>query len=251
MALKLKLGKLAPKQHERTLFFRNYHVAVPPAPPECYYNLRLHPSDWKMMGNDSVGDCAIAAPAHQAFLSNSYTDAIANPTLDDVLNAYSAVSGYVRGDESTDNGCAMTDVWNYTSTVGIGQYKIAGWVQIDHTNLEHVRQAIYVFGGIQIGVQLPNSAMDQFNADEDWTVVANDGGIAGGHAIYGCGYPPTGDSIAIVSWGRALHASLDWLARYVDEMYAIVSLDWLAKSGVSPSHLNLAALKQDLLSLQQ
>jgi hypothetical protein len=247
----LMLGKHAPKFHPRTLFYHNYHVAVPPPPPVSYYYKRLRQSDWLMLGNDNAGDCAIAAPAHQAFLSTSYTRAITNPTLDDVIKAYSAISGYDPATGANDNGCAMTDVWNYVSTTGIGQYKIAGWVQIDPTNLTHVRQAIHAFGGVQIGVQLPNSAMDQFNAGQDWTVVQNDGGIAGGHAIYGCGYPD-GNNIAVVSWGRALMASLPWLAKYCDEMYAIVSLDFIyTQSGLSPSHLNIDALKQDLLALQQ
>ena len=39
-----------------------------------------------------------------------------------------------------------------------------------------------------------------------------------------------------------------WL-KYVDECYAIVSLDWLRRNGVSPSFLNLAALRADLKAL--
>ena len=89
-----KLGKRAPKLHAKTLFFKNYHVAVPPPPSVCYYDKRLRQSDWLMLGNDNVGDCAIAAPAHQAILENSYTRLISNPTLDDVMATYSAISGY-------------------------------------------------------------------------------------------------------------------------------------------------------------
>jgi hypothetical protein len=246
---RFKLGKHAPKFHAKTLFYRNYHVAVPPAPLVCYYNLRLRQSAWGMYGNDQLGDCAIADPAHQILLETSYTRKMPNPTDAEVLAAYSAVSGY-NGDPSTDNGCAMTDVWNYWSTTGIAGDKIAGWVQIDPTNLEHVRQAIFAFGGVHVGVQLPNSAMDQFNAGQDWKVVADDGGIAGGHAIYVPGYVP--GYICPVTWGRAIRASLAWLARYCDEMYATVSLDWLTtQTGLSPSHIDLATLKQDLLAVQE
>ena len=246
----LKLGKHAPKWHPKTLFYHNYHVAVPPPPSVSYYYKRLHTNAWDMLGNDVVGDCTFADAGHQIMLNNSYTGRGPNPTLADILKGYSVVSGYDPTTGQNDNGCAITDVMNYRSIFGIGGDKIAAWVQIDPTNLEHVRQAIHVLGGVQIGVQLPNSAMDQFNAGKDWTVVQNDGGIAGGHDIFGCGY--LGNWIAIVSWGRALLASLPWLAKYCDEMYATVSTDWLAmRTGLSPSHLNLDALKQDLLALQQ
>ena len=249
--MRLKLGKHAPKFHPRTLFYHNYHVSVPPPPSVSYYYKRLLRDSWQMLGNDTVGDCTFADAGHQIMLNNSYTGKGPNPSLDDIIKGYSAVSGYDQTAGSNDNGCAITDVMNYRNTVGIGGDKISAWVQIDPTNLEHVRQAIHVFGGVQIGVQLPNSAMDQFNSNQDWTVVANDGGIAGGHDIFGCGYPD-GNSLAIISWGRALLASLPWIAKYCDEMYATVSMDWLdMRSGLSPSHLNLDALKQDLLALQQ
>jgi len=247
----LRLGKHAPKIHPRTLFYHNYHVAVPPPPPVSYYYKRLHTNSWGMLGNDNVGDCTFADAGHQIMLNNSYTGRGPNPTLADILKGYSAVSGYDPRTGANDNGCAITDVMDYRNTVGIGGDKIAAWVQIDPTNLQHVRQAIHAFGGVQIGVQLPNSALDQFNSNKDWTVVANDGGIAGGHDIFGCGYPDD-KNIAIVSWGRALFASVEWLKKYCDEMYATVSLDWIStQAGLSPSHLNLDALKQDLLALQK
>lgn len=247
----LMLGKDPKKWHRKTLFFHNYHVAVPPPPKVCYYDLRIRQNNWLMYLNDNIGCCAVADPAHQILLETSYTQQIANPTDAEVLKAYSAISGYNPVDGSNDNGCAMTDVFDYWSTVGIAGDKIAGWVQIDTNNALHLQQAIYAFGGIHLGVQLPNSAMDQFNAGQDWTAVSNDGGIAGGHAIYVPGYLQQ-DWICPVTWGKAIRASWQWLLRYADEAYATVSTDWLEKgNNLSPSHLNLDALKQDLLALQQ
>jgi hypothetical protein len=246
----LMLGKAPKKWHAKTLFYRNYHVAVPPAPSVCYYDKRIRQSDWQMYLNDNIGCCAVADPAHEILLHTSYTRQVANPTDNDVLNAYEKISGYVPGDASTDSGCAMTDVWNYWSMTGIAGDKIAGWVEIDVKNADHVKQAIFAFGGIHLGVQLPNSALDQFNAGQPWTVLPDDGGLAGGHAVYVPGYRQ-GDWICPVTWGKAIEASWEWMLKYADEAYATVSLDWLSNIGLSPSHLNLDALKQDLLALQK
>lgn len=247
----LKLGKKRPKFHPKTMFFRHYFVAVPPAPAVCYFNKRLGQNAWNMYLNDSLGCCAIADPAHHVLLETSYTGKVANPTDAEVLTAYEAVGGYIPGNPGTDNGCAMTDVFNYWSTTGIAGSKIAGWVQIDPKNVAHVQQAIYAFGGVHMGVQLPNSAMDQFNAGQPWTVLANDGGVAGGHAVYVPGYLGS-DWICPVTWGQNIQASWAWMLQYCDEMYATISLDWLStQAGLSPSHLNLAALQNDLQALQQ
>src|ERR1700722_16425622 len=121
----LMLGKLAPKKHDKTLFFKHYFVAVPPPPPVCYYDLRVRQSDIGMLGNDAVGDCAIAAPIHQHNLANSYTNASTNLTLADAMRMYRAVSGYdpaqtdVNGNNPTDVGCAYTDVFDYLMKLGI------------------------------------------------------------------------------------------------------------------------------------
>jgi hypothetical protein len=253
----LMLGKSPPKFHEKTLFYKNYHVAVPPPPLNCYYNLRISRLKWLMYLNDQLGCCAIADPAHTVLLDTSYTQKLPNPTDVQVLTAYEAVGGYdpsqtqPDGSNPTDNGCAMTDVYNYWSTTGIAGDKIAGWVQIDPTNTVHVKQAIYAFGGVHMGVQLPNSAMDQFNAGEPWTVLSDDGGVAGGHDVYVPGYLGS-DWICPVTWGQAIMASWAWMLKYCDEMYATFSVDWLAgATGFSPSHLNLTQLQQDALAVQQ
>jgi hypothetical protein len=248
----LMLGKRAPKWHAKTLFFHNYFVAVPPPPPVCYYDLRVRQSDIGMLGNDTIGDCAIAAPIHQHNLSNSYTNASTNLGLADAIRMYGAVSGYdpaqtdASGNNPTDVGCALTDVWDYLMKSGI----ILGWVAIDWTNIPHVRSAINIFGGLQRGVRLPQSAMDQYNSGQIWDVVQNDGGIVGGHAIYDNGYRPD-PLFPTDTWGRTVMKTPAWDQKYTDELYALIFKSWLTlKSQMSPSHLNFTALQNDLQALQ-
>ena len=113
---KLKLGKRAPRHDPRTLLMTRY--AAPTLVPPKRMDWSLGVNSWPMLANDSIGDCAIAGPAHmiQAWTSNNGEEYI--PTEAEVIRDYSAVSGYVPGDDSTDVGCVMLDVMNYWRRVG-------------------------------------------------------------------------------------------------------------------------------------
>lgn len=256
-------GKLAPKYHAKTLFFKNYYVAVPPPPTVSYYDLRLRSDSWGMFGNgpdtyqgqpfSGCGCCAGAAPYHQVELSTSYTQDVPTPTINDVIALYEAVGGYdpsqtqQDGSNPTDNGMALTDVWDYLMKKRL----ILGWVAIDWTNFAHVTAALNIFGGLQRGVQFPQSAMDQFNSGQNFDVVAHDGGIVGGHALFDTGYRPD-PLFPTVTWARRVVKTPAWDLKYTDELYALIFKSWLSnKTQMSPSHLNFSALNNDLQALQQ
>ena len=86
-----------------------------------------------------------------------------------ILAAYSAVSGYVPGDPSTDVGAACLDVLNYWRSTGIGGDQIAAYASVKPLDFAHVKLATYWFGSVYIGFQVPQNAMDQFQAGQHWT----------------------------------------------------------------------------------
>ena len=180
--------------------------------------------------------------------AESNTGTVALPAQSDIIGAYSQVSGYDPSTGQNDNGAAITDVLSLWQSSGIAGRKILGWVQIDQTNLEEVRQAIYLFGSLDIGVNLPNSAQDQFGANQAWTVLADDGGIDGGHCIPLFGYGGVGTTC--VTWGKTQPMHWDWFQKYCDEAYAAILPEWLDSKGASPNHLDLAALQADLSALR-
>jgi hypothetical protein len=180
-------------------------------------------------------------------LWSATTGTMVKPSVAEVIKVYSAVSGYDPVTGANDNGAAISDVLNYWRSYGIAGHKIDGWAQIDHTNIQEVKQAIYLFGGVNPGLQVPQSAMDQFQSGQPWSLVNNDGGIVGGHSVPAFSYSPTGGTVA--TWGAKEGFSWNFWLAYVDECYCIISLDWLYKNGVAPSHLNLTALRADLAAL--
>ena len=110
-----------------------------------------------------------------------------------------------------------------------------------------MREAVYLFGNVFTGIQLPTSVQG-FNS---WTVP--DGGIMsqngvpgswGGHCIPTVAVSPK--SLTVITWAERLKMSPNFATDYVDEMWAAVSLDWIEKNGLSPSQFNLAQLEKDL-----
>jgi hypothetical protein len=243
-----KLGKLAPKHNDKTLLLSDYAAALPAPPEKVYREYKIPEAAWLMFGNDSIGDCTCAAIAHMVMNATVHTGDIFIPSEDDVITAYSAVSGYDPATGLNDNGAAITDVLNYWRTTGIGGHKILGWAQIDQTNLLAVKQAVWLFSALNIGVQFPNSAQTQFANGQPWDVETPDGGIDGGHSIPTFGYGSAGTTC--VTWGQTQAMSWDWFTAYCDEAYTVITDDWLDQATQSsPSGFDLATLEADLKAI--
>jgi hypothetical protein len=244
---KLRLGKRAARHDPRTLKLASFLTPLPTPHPRIDWSLGVN--DWGMMKNDALGDCTIATVGHliQAWTNNNGAELVLPDST--IVAEYSAVTGYVPGDESTDNGAVELDVLNYWRTKGIGGHKIAGYVAVDPKNRDHLRLACDLFGGVYLGVGLPVSAQVQ----EVWAVPdtgpVGDGspGSWGGHAIPMVNYGPAG--AVVVTWGALKTATWEWLTTYCDEAYACLSEDWVEPGKQAPSGLDLAGLQAALKAI--
>lgn len=103
-----------------------------------------------------------------------------------------------------------------------------------------VKACIYLLNGIYVGFQVTQSAMDQFNAGQNWDVVPNPGAILGGHCVYGMVYQKifgyTEDGPLCITWGKRQQMTWAFWDKYVDEAYGIVDNkdDW-----TDPDHNNI------------
>jgi hypothetical protein len=243
-----KLGKLAPKHHLKTLSFEKYLLpeALPAPPGKVFREYKVPEDQWEMFGNDQYGDCTCAAKAHILMLMTAHTGTMVVPTLDDVLTMYEAVCpGFSRVTGANDNGAAITDTLNYLQTTGMAGHKILGWAAVPANNPVRIRQAIYIFGAVDTGFQVPQSALDQTGSGETWDVVPNDGGIQGGHDV-----PYFGDGSAgysCVTWAKNQKLTNAFEAQYCDECYCLITEDWLNNAdGIAPNMLDLDQLQADL-----
>jgi hypothetical protein len=237
----MKFGKKPARRTLKTLALSNYMKASAVAfPPAMAWE---RPIDYGMLANDSVGDCTIAGMYHQrmnwAAVASAGSPLIV--TDQEALSDYSAITGYVPGDQSTDNGAELAQVISWYKEKQV----LDGSATIDLGNIDQVKAAMYNFGGLYVGIIVPQSMVDQLNSGQDptWAFVANDKASGEGHCIYLCGYGRSG--FALVSWGKIYRASWDFFSAWVDEADALVSKAWIKASGVSPSGLDLNGLLQD------
>ena len=248
MDFKYKLGKLALKKNLKTLSLKKYLTGLPTPPKKLWREYKVPPDSWQMFGNDFCGDCTCAAKAHIMMLMTAHTGTMFTPDPKDVIAMYSAISGYDPVTKANDNGCAMTDVLEYMQTTGLSGHKILGWAAIDFTNPAAVLQAMYIFGAVDIGFNVPQSALDQFNAKQDWDVVPDDGGIVGGHDVpyFGAG----GKGNSCVTWAANQKSTNAFNLRYWDEAYVLLSQDWVNNaSGLAPNMINMDSLLADLKTI--
>ena len=252
----MKLGKKAPRIDHRTFKLSKYISRVILPTPAEEVSWVTHVQNWPMYLNDQLGDCVIAGAAHSVEQWEVYANptglppGVARPSDRQVLQAYEDVGGYDPNDPSSDNGCVMLDALNYWRKTGIGGHKIKAFMSIDPEDLVEVATAIWLFGNIFIGLQLPLSAQEQ----GAWTVA--DGGIYGeqgrpgswgGHAVMCPAMSPL--TITCITWGGVLKMSHNFFRDYCDEAYVMLSQDWFEKTGKSVSGFDMATLTADLALL--
>lgn len=244
--LDVKLGKGEVKEDERTRRLATYvdPSALPPIPRS--FALPRRPRVWEMYKNDEIGDCTCAGAAHMitgwSFSSNKKLV----PKTEDVIALYET-QGYRPGDESTDNGAYCLNVLNEWRHNGLGGDKIDSYVKIDPHNIQQVKQAIYLFGGVYLGMALPKSAQYQ---DGHWSLVEGPdsrAGSWGGHCVNAVGYGE--NAVRIVTWGQLWTVDWDFWTAYTDEAYAVISEDWLNVRGKNFKGFDLAALRDDIHNL--
>jgi hypothetical protein len=242
------LGKL-PYEHDiRTLTLGRYmDSTILPSVPVTVSLPNI--TSWGMMLNDSLGDCAIACPGHLEMVWTDDAGSLFTPSDPEILTAYEAISGYnpsdaqPDGSNPTDTGCVILNVLKYWTSTGIAGHKIGAYVRIDTQDVQALQSAVYLFGGVDFGFQLPEGVQGA----STWTIGGSGAkwapGSWGGHSVPGVAYDASG--VTVITWGEPLVATWDFVARYADEAWAMISPDFLA-GGVSPQGFNLTALNQDL-----
>jgi hypothetical protein len=242
-----KLGKKPPVVDKRTLRFKKYLTL--PAPPESVaYCEKV--ATWPMYYNNQYGDCTCAAAAHmiQNWTANAGTEI--SPPGPTVLKFY---EHFVGSPPPPDEGCNMLSVLKYWRTAGLDKEKVTAFASLDLKNQSQAQSAIYLLGSIYIGVALPDFAVQGDMLTVPWVVPP--GGPVGdaapnpnnGHCIPAVGYDEK--QLWIVTWGELKSMGWDFYNAYADESFAVLSNDFIEKSGVSPGGLNLQALKADLAKL--
>jgi len=241
-----RLGKLAPRIDPRTLKLAHYLMPFPSPPTSINWGTKV--PNWPMYGNDTLGDCVCAAAGHLEQLWTADASTEVTLPLSDIITMYEQVGGYVPDQPNTDNGCDMLTALKWWKTTGLAGHKIEAFVSVVYDKYNMVKSTIQLLGGVYIGLALPVCVQDATS----WEVPASfdgDGapGSWGGHCVPAVAYDA--EALTVVTWGSTLRMSWRFLAAYADEAYAVLSPDWIEKTGLSPNAFNLTQLQADLARL--
>jgi hypothetical protein len=217
-----KLGKAAAQPRTGTPKFRNLMRANLNPPPATYDFDSSHPGiPLPMFANDVLGCCVISGRAHQTLRFEDIEQLkVVRITDKDITREY------FRQTNGADSGLVVVESLDEWRTRGWRAarrtYSIRGYAELDYTDADEVRLAIFSDVGIGIGVQLPSDASRQINTGQAWDVTTGPGsrrGSWGGHYVYLVGYTPEGP--VCITWGRKQQMTWAWLAKYGDEAYAV------------------------------
>ena len=216
-----------------------------PLVPPMGWEFAVNPRAWGMLGNDTVGDCAIAGLMH---LIQGQSANIGDPlfaTTKQAIDLYSAVTGYNPNDPDSDQGTVVTDLLKYAVQHGVQMtdsmgkvvtVKILAYASLDVSSIAQMRYASYTFGGSLLGINCPNKC------EEDTTNWNFAPGLpsAGGHLITRMGEGSQGGKV--ISWGMVIPTSNQFILGYADEGYIVLSDRWVNAQGKSPTGLDLNSL---------
>ena len=234
----VKLGRKRPVARGPRLSLHNYlKRTMPVPPPSCDYSATAMASLSKIYENDKLGDCVIAGIGHVVGVLTGgsgptpflYSDA-------EIIALYSAIGGYVPGDESTDNGCDEQTALAYWENNGapVGSHKIAGWMAVNPADPTEYRTALWLFENLYFGFEMPDAWINPFPASSGFTWhVAGPADPQNGHCVAGVGYSAEG--VAISTWGMTGWIADAAIAKYCSntvhgELYTVVSQDGLNKA---------------------
>ena len=208
-----------------------------------------------VLGNDALGDCTCAGIGH---IIEAVTAASGRPvsiTTQQVIDLYSASCGYVPGRPETDQGGDEFAVLNYVTEKGIdgkGLHKFDASVLVDATNKAELRAALYLFGNLYFGEELPASYVSPFPSDGGTWDVAGDAVDTNGHAFIGFASDCRG--IHVNTWGRRVLHTYEAIAKYAapavnGELHTVLTCDWFNAAAKAPNGFAYQDLLSDLQAI--
>ena len=177
-----------------------------------------------------------------------------------LIDFYSKTTGYVPPaiPRRTRSGDEDAVVLQYAVKNGFAGHQLLAYVEIDPSNIEHVKQAIWLFGSVYTGIDLPLSAQNQ----KTWDVTDGAGffsrlfarkgadptpGSWGGHCTVAPGFG--GEGFNNVTWGQLLPMTTAFWNKYATSCYALLWKEWISYPYLIKSGFDVTALQADLALL--
>jgi hypothetical protein len=222
-------------------------TALDDQPPTAIDYLSRVPG-WPLYANDRIGDCGPSALYHAITAAGTYGDG--SPYVapeSEVIDFYSAVTGYDPRTGADDTGVILQDML----AAAVKRGTILAFAEVTVTDHTEVLAALHLFGHLLIGANMPTDAEKQTDAGHAWDVTTSPGGTPGswgGHAVH-VGAHYDGKGHVCTTWGQTQSLTDAWWATYVQEAWIVITPEWFAANGQSPTGLDLHGLGNDYATL--
>ena len=244
--------------------FKTFFAAAQGAPPpQSHYGARVT-VPWQMDGNGpdpavtipgvpanwpGCGDCVVCGMAHSLTIANFEEGKVRDlvPSANAAVLTYCQLAGCTPA-ELFSNPDQYDTGLDISTTLGVwrksGLFGVRGGVYapVDHTNMDDVKNGLYLGGGLVIGIQVQQAQETQFPGEWRWVPGSP---ILGGHCITLTGYTTSQGLFWGTTWGTLIPIAESFLVNAMDEAYALVSAQAIAY-GRGPTGLNITQLEAAL-----
>ena len=131
--------------------------------------------------------------------------------------------------------------------MGVADHTIGAWVEVSATNVQEIKQAIYLFGACYMGLDLPLAAAEfKIWHVPTWPFDWGDSrpGSWGGQMVMADAYDKHG--VTVTTWGERKYVTWPFIGRYGAGLYAVLSQDILRPNGLAPAGIDFDALRANL-----
>lgn len=198
--------------------------ALQAAPSQVHYGqvVTRQGGAYPMYGNDRLGDCTCAAAGHHVQAWSYNAGRPETPPEQSVIRMYDETG------DGTDDGRYLDEVLSYWRKTGLDGETVLAYASVNVKDRAEVKAALWLFGGLYLGVGLPVTAQRQTTWHVDASALAADRAPYswGGHCVNATGYANT-TGVYFVTWGRLTRLTWGFWNAYVDEAFAIVSPAWV------------------------
>ncbi len=225
-------------------------VKLPPVPASVDY-LPLVADGYPMYLNDVWGTCVSASAAHEVQLNTVVLLGQEVRLTDADIAAFYATQnpGFDPSNpNSPDGGMDMGTAWKYLNQNGWPGHPdikpIAyATVALDKASIE---AAAAIFGSVQLGFNVQQAQMDEFNSGQPWSYVPGSPNI-GGHCIPEGGY--TADRGKVVTWATEYDLMDNMISSGLVEEAWVLVYPWHLGTKQFQSTIDLTALADAYLEL--
>ena len=196
--------------------------------------------DWGMDGNDTYGDCGVAA-LHHGDMCVEYDTAtpVVPLTTAQIEQYYLAYTG------GQDSGVVLADFLAYVKKTGWFGHEVAAYAPVSISDIKTLEFAVNAYGFAYAGIQVTSAMENAFTAGAPWTPEDFATPVIGGHCVPIVGYGT--DYLYCVTWGRMQAISFSAWPFMAEEAWAVLMSEVVSKG---ENHgLSLAALQADLARL--